>query len=134
MRIEEEYTGVLQNIESTVVHAYGEHPKMTDYDVLRVYEVLADDYSGEKIGRAPRPVRLSETETALMGKIRAMTDWQLGKPGSIKDQSGAPIPYPDPITLDESIMCLKRLIKSAKMWNKEGGQRGYLDFIAEHVV
>jgi hypothetical protein len=36
---------------------------------------------------------------------------------------------PVPITLDEMIACLKRVRRSVKRWTKEGGRRGYLDFV-----
>lgn len=133
MSVEEEYMDVFQNVETAIIRTYREHRNMTDYDVLRAFEVLVDDYSGEKIGRAPRVVRLSETERVLIGSIRTICDWRLGRPNTLVDESGEPIASPEPITVDEVIMCLKGLIKSAKMWNKERGQRGYLDFIAQYI-
>ena len=134
MSVEEEYMDVLQTIESTIIRTYREHRNVTDYDVLRAFEVLVDDYSGEKIGRAQRVVRLSETERVLIDSIRTILDWRLGRSNALLDESGEPIASPRPITVDEVIMCLKRLVKSAKMWDKEGGQRGYLDFIAQYIV
>ncbi len=134
MSVEEEYMDVLQNIEGAIIRTYRDHPNITDYDALRAFEVLVDDYSGEKIGRAPRVVRLAETERVLIDSIRTICDWRLGRTNALVDESGEPIASPRPITVDEVIMCLKKLVKSAKMWDKEGGQRGYLDFIAQYIV
>ena len=133
MSVDEEYMDVFQNVETTIIGIYREHPNMTDYDVLRAFEVLADDYSGEKIGRPPRVVRLSETERTLVDSIRNVLEWRLGRANTLLDESGEPIAPPKPITVDEIIMCLKSLVKSAKTWDKEGGQRGYLDFVAHYI-
>jgi hypothetical protein len=38
-----------------------------------------------------------------------------------------------PKTVDEIITCLKRIQKSIRRWNKEGGRQGYLNFISEFV-
>jgi hypothetical protein len=40
---------------------------------------------------------------------------------------------PKPITIDEIILCLKRVLKSVKRWNEDGGRQGYLDFIIQYV-
>ena len=39
----------------------------------------------------------------------------------------------DPITLDELIICLKRLQKSAQTWTRRAGRKGYLDFIKQFM-
>jgi len=33
------------------------------------------------------------------------------------------------ITLSEMVDCLKRIRRSIQMWRKEGGRRGYFDFV-----
>ena len=55
MRIEDEHTDVLQNIEFVVAQHFRARPEMTDYDVTRVYEALIDVYAGENTGRQPQP-------------------------------------------------------------------------------
>ena len=79
MRVEDEYTDVLQNIEYTIVDTYRHYRDLTDYDVLRALEVLMDDYAGENIGRPPRSVRLSDRERALVDEIRKFCEWRLGR-------------------------------------------------------
>jgi hypothetical protein len=41
---------------------------------------------------------------------------------------------PEPKTVDEIMLCLKRILKSATRWNKEAGRQGYLDFITQFVT
>jgi hypothetical protein len=38
-----------------------------------------------------------------------------------------------PLALDEIIVCLKRIRKSIRKWTKEGGQRGYMNFVDEYI-
>ncbi len=72
MRVEDQYTDVLQNIEFGIVMTYRSHPEMSDYDVIRMLEALIDKYATEKIGRQPRHVLLSEVERALLENVHRM--------------------------------------------------------------
>jgi len=127
MRVEERYEDVLQNIESAIVSIYRGHPELSDYGVMRALEALIDAYSGEKIGRPPRAFRLSDLEARLKDGVREMCEWRLGR--------SDPLPAEvEPISVDEMILCLKRILKSVNRWNKEGGSQGYLDFIVEYVM
>jgi lysyl-tRNA synthetase class II len=132
MRVEEEYMDVLHNMEFAIIEVYKAYPDLSDYDVIRALEVLIDNYSGERIDRPPREFRLTISEQVLVDTVRMMCDMHLGRITSEDDEESLTGPI-EPVTVDEIILCLKRLIKSAKMWNKEGGRQGYLNFIAQYV-
>ena len=132
-RAEDQYPDVLQNLEFGIVASYREHPEMSDYDVTRVLEVLLDRYKGEKIGRPGREVNLSDVERHLLDSVRGMCEWRLGRERPPGTPAGAEELAPEPITLDVLILCLKRLLKSVKFWNKDGGRQGYLNFIIQYV-
>jgi hypothetical protein len=133
MRVEDQYVDVLQNIEFGIIMTYRNHPEMLDYDVIRMLEALIDKYAAEKIGRQPRHVLLSEVERALLENVHRMCEWRLGR-GTLTD---APEKVremvPKPITIDEIVLCLKRVLKSVKRWNEDGGRRGYLKFVIQYV-
>lgn len=133
MKVEDQYTDVLQNIESGIVITYKNHPEISDYDIMRILEALIDTYAAEKIGRPPRNFSLSDTEQILMANVRKMCEWRLGR-GNL---SGIPakekIAKPKPKTVDEIIICLKRVLRSVEKWNKHGGRQGYLNFIVQYV-
>lgn len=131
MPIEYEHPDVLQNIEFAVVSLYKRHREMSDYDVLRVYENLLDDYKDETQGRQPRRHNQSELEQQLYDNIRIMCEWRLGR--SSLDENVPPMENPKPIPVDILLKCLKRLIKSVNMWTKAAGRQGYLNFIIQHV-
>jgi hypothetical protein len=133
MKVEDEYTDVLQNIELGIVITYREHPEMSDHDIMRMLEALIDSYVAEKIGRAPRNFGLSEVELAAMENARRMCEWRLGRGALTDDPQKAKQIAPEPKTVDEILLCLKRILRSARRWNKEGGRQGYLNFIVQYV-
>lgn len=134
MRVEEQYMDVLQNIEFGIVQYYHMFPAINDYNVMRALEALIDEYTGEKIGRPPRNFRLSDTESNLVGTIRMVCEWRLGREESEETEDAEQTPAETGgIGVDEIILCLKRLLKSVNRWNKEGGTRGYLNFIVQYV-
>jgi hypothetical protein len=133
MRVEDQYIDVLQNIEFGIVITYRSNPGMSDAEVMRMLEALIGKYAAEKIGRPPRHFPLSEVEQTLLENVRRTCEWRLGR-GSPKDSpEKARAMVPKPVTIDEIVLCLKRILKSVKRWNKDGGRRGYLDFIIQYV-
>ncbi|MCO5185029.1 MAG: hypothetical protein M9941_05225 [Anaerolineae bacterium] len=128
--IEERYPDVLQNLEFAIASVYREHPdEMIDYDVDFVVSRLISYYQAEQRGHVPQTIRLNGVREELRDRIEAMIELRLGR-GSIEESDrlfGAPIP------LDDMILCLKRIRKSIKRWNKEYGRQGYLEFVTQFV-
>ena len=133
MRVEEQYQDVLQNIEFAIVSTRREWPGMADSAVMRAIEALMDAYSGEQIGRPPSQIDLSDDEQRLMENVRDVCQWRLGRKSLEIESDDGELPPPEPITIDEVLICLKRILKSVKKWNKHGGRVGYLDFIVQYV-
>jgi hypothetical protein len=131
---ERQYEDVLQNIEFGIIATYREHPEMADYAVMRVLEALIDGYRGEKIGRSPREFGLSDAERLMMGAVRDMCEWRLGRKSPAADTEIAGEGKPQPKTVDEIILCLKRVLKSVNFWNKEAGRKGYLNYVSQFVM
>lgn len=127
MKIEEKYQDVLQNIEFVIVRAFRRHPDLSDHGVIRSLEAVADFYAAEVVGRAPRPFGLSSDEQELFGAVREVCDWRLGR---LELQSEHGPTKVEPLTLEELKLCLRRLLKSIRMWNREGGTHGYLEFVS----
>jgi hypothetical protein len=133
MRVEEQYTDVLQNIELGIVLTYRDRPNLSDHDVRRTLEALVDVYKAENIGRAPRQFGLSVDELLLMENVKRMCEWRLGRASLGDDPGKAGKIAPKPITVDEIILCLKKILKSVDKWTRSGGRQGYLNFIIRFV-
>jgi hypothetical protein len=132
MRIEDEYQDVLQNIEFAVANVYRQHPEMTDYAVLTVYETLTGQYSAELNGRNAKSATLSAIEAKLLQAVTDMCEWRMGRaipPGGVDRDTACTA-----LDVATMILCLKRLVKSVQKWNKQGGRQGYLDFMSPYVL
>ncbi len=126
MTFEEEYQDILQNIESEIASVYREHPDIQDSSVMRMLEAVIDNYVAQQRQRPPKRISLSEEEDEMFARVKWICDWRLGK------QETEELPG-KPKTTEEILLCLKRIQKSAKKWNKHGGIRGYLDFVTQFV-
>ena len=132
-KIEEQYADVLQNIESGIVATYREHPEMSDFEVMRVLDALVDGYRGEAIGRTFDDSMLPDLDRLCCDAVRRMCEWRLGRAGPVGGPPSAADKNMEHVTVDEIVLCLKKILKSAKWWNKEGGRQGYLNFVIQYV-
>ncbi|HOX16679.1 MAG TPA: hypothetical protein PLP18_11200 [Smithellaceae bacterium] len=123
----EKYQDVLQNSEFAIVSVYHQHPKMTDYAVMRSLEAIINHYASEITGRTPRTFPLDETEKEIYRKVQDVCEWRLGRPSAIG------MLETKPVSLDEIIQCLKEILKSVEKWNKHEGIQGYLRFVSQYV-
>lgn len=123
----ERYSDVLQNIEFAIVMYYREHPELADSNVERVLDILARIYAAETGQRKAPPVKLSALDQELFDRIRAVCEWRLGRgeaPAETRGKGTPPSKVPEEITA-----CLKRVRSSVKLWTKELGRQGYLNWI-----
>ena len=132
-RPEEQFMDVLQNIESALVSVYKAHADMTDYDAQAAVNALARAYHAEARKSAPPAIKLSPLTQEAYDSVRAMCEWRLGRTratGLFGRLRGLGV---EPLTLEDMIDCLKRIRRSIERWNKEGGWRGYYEFVKEYV-
>jgi len=62
-----------------------------------------------------------------------MCEWRLGREELVSQQDQSELINPDPISIDEIIACLQRIRKSIRLWTKQGGRQGYLEFVEPFV-
>jgi len=133
MGFEDDYLDVLQNIESAIVKTCRCHRELCDYDVMRTLEALINVYVSEQRGHTRREFNLSPGEQEMMSLVHRICEWRLGRRELGDDPDEGDENVPNPITLDELIQCLKRILKSVSTWSKEGGRHGYLTFVSQYV-
>jgi hypothetical protein len=130
-QFEDEYLDVLYKIESAVLAACRKTPSAEDYDAHNAINALIRVYQAELNQRQPPPIRLQPTAENIRDAVQIVCDIMLGrKPLPIEKDRPLDI---ETITLAELVACLKRVRKSIERWTKEGGRRGYLDFISEFL-
>ena len=119
MEFEQLYEVNFYEIEKTVCGVFRRHRALTDHTVLRVYESLIRIYSAKANGREIAfPSKMDEEEEALFQDLHGVCEKQLEE-GTIE--------------VSALILCIKRLVKSVKMWTKRSGYRGYLQFVNKFV-
>ena len=133
MKIEEEYQGVLQNLEFILVQVYRNSPDMVDYDALAGINGLIRTYTAQTRKRKPPELRLKLYQQKAFDSVQGMCEVLLGNE-KFQDEDGNPINIPiEIITLNELTACLKRIRKSIQLWQKKGGRRGYFEFVNEFL-
>jgi hypothetical protein len=123
----QQYEKQLENIETTIVGLYRQQPDLVDFNVDKVLDGLIRTYQAA-LDRAPK-LKLTPLEQTLFEHVKAMCDWLMGLgDGQAVTQwiIHAEIKHLAP---NEIVACLKRLRRSIKMWHKDYGRRGYLDYI-----
>lgn len=130
---EEQYMGVLQNIEFALVTAYRQNPKLNDHAALYAVETLAKVYTAEAQGRTIATPQFQPHEQEAYDSVKALCDWRLGKQALVDEDGGEINVGADVHTHAEIIACLKRIAKSIQGWTKRGGNRGYYDFVSQYV-
>lgn len=128
-KIEDDYMDVLHNIETALVLVYREEEEMTDWETLTAVKGLIRTYNAEERGRKAPNLRLRPLAQLAYDRVRTMCEWRLGR-HNLTDESGEEVKLPmEHLTVSEILACLKRIRRSIEMWQKQGGRRGYFEFV-----
>lgn len=126
---EEQYMGVLQNIEFALLSTSQDFPELCDHNISRVVDAVIEYYKSKARNALPPSPHLSSHEHTMLERVKSICDWRLGLNTALDDQLTPVI-----MTTDEILLCLKRIQKSIKFWTKQGGRRGYINFVMPHVL
>jgi len=133
-KLEEEFEDVLQNLELALVQVYRVHDEMTDWEAETAVASLIRTYTAEERGRKPPNLRLKSLEQEAYDNVQAMCEFRLGR-ADMTDESGKTVAIPiEPIAVSDLVLCLKRIRKSIQLWRKEGGRRGYFEFVGHFLL
>lgn len=97
--------------------------------MIRTYEALIEVYSAERAERLPRDTGLNVLERKVFEAAREICELHLGRVDKLEIEEFAI----EPITTEILILCLKKLLNSARKWNRDNGRQGYLAFISQFV-
>jgi hypothetical protein len=129
VKVEEQYFDVLQNIETAIVTAYEDEPRLLDLDVTDALDVLIRSYALEEQGVSTRTLRLSGPAQRVHDVARRMCEWRLGRQPLNAADSTDGRPATGELSVAGLVLCLKRIRKSVRLWTERGGRQGYLDYI-----
>jgi hypothetical protein len=130
---EDQYLGVLQNIEFGLVTVYRDQPTLVDTGTMYALDILIKAYTEELRGREITPPQFKPEEQAAYNNVREVCEWRLGR-APMTDVKGRKLEADiKPISVEEIIACLRRIRKSVDRWYRENGRRGYFEFISKYV-
>jgi hypothetical protein len=126
MKVTTDAEDVLKEIETAVVRVSRGKADMTNYAALRAYEAAINHYHAIARQQQPKPASLGRPDALVHDAVRTACEARLGRP--ISADANAPV-----LSHEDLVACLRRLKKSVEFWTKQGGRRGYLDFVAQFI-
>ena len=130
MRIEEEHTDILQNMEFAINSVHKENPTMSDHSVTRAVDALIEHYRAVARNHVPKATRLDDPDSIIFHHVWMMCEYRLGR----SVIGGEPLPDELVTTPDVILACLRRIKKSVEFWNEYGGRQGYLTYISNFIA
>lgn len=120
---------VLQNIEFAIIKVYRADGSLLDVDVKDAIDALVRHYGAEEEQRRPPAVRFGERARQVFESVQMLCEWRLGRapfPGETATERGIP--------LRDLVTSLRQIQKSIPRWSRQGGRRGYLEFVSQYIV
>jgi hypothetical protein len=121
---ENQYLDILHNLEVALLSQVQEHSYLSDHDMLRIVKQAILHYLAQQ--KEPPSVPLSplvDIQDTIFNALLTICEWRLGRATFSSN-----LPPCKPITMEELILCLKRIEKSILFWTKLGGRKGYIQF------
>ncbi|MBI4909786.1 MAG: hypothetical protein HY820_39580 [Acidobacteria bacterium] len=124
----EEHIDVLQNIEAGIMAVYRVDKSLLDVDAKDAIDALIRCYHAEEEGRRAPYYNLAARAQTVFDSVKPLCEMRLGRESAPDDAPS------ESISISVLVSCLRTIQKSIVLWNKEGGRKGYLDFISRYVL
>jgi hypothetical protein len=120
---------VLQNMEFAIVKVYRSDSSLLDIDVKDAIDALVRHYHAEEETRTPPALRLGDRARRFFESVQTICEWRLGRapfPGETATDPGIPVGV--------LVAGLSEIQKSIPRWSRQGGRRGYLEFVSQYIA
>ncbi len=132
-QFEEQYNDTLRSMELTLVQQYRQMENLTDWEVRTAVNNLIRYYTAETRRRQPPQLKQDALPQLVFDRLRYTCEGWLGREALIDEQGGVTTLTENALKANEVVACLKRIRRSLDMWQKEGGRRGYFEFIDQFL-
>jgi hypothetical protein len=120
---------LLQNIEFGIIEIYRADPSLLDVDAKDAIDALVRHYHSEQEQRMPSANRLGERAERVFLLVQQICEWRLGR-------SSSPVEAAEPelwIPVSDLVKALREIQKSIPRWSRQGGRKGYLEFVSQYL-
>ncbi len=127
--------GTLASIELAIVACFRAQCGLTDHDSEEAINAVLPAYEPTKRDTSGRVARLGPMARDVFNNISAVCR-VMSHPEGLATEAGEPLANDmrmPPISSETIGACLKRIRKSVQFWRRDGGLRGYLNFINENI-
>lgn len=124
---------VLQNIEAAILDVYDTDATLLDLDVMDALDALQRRYAAEEQGRTPPALRLSERARHVYDSMERICAWRLGHGELNEGDAASRLAAGEASSIDDVLASLKRIRKSVRLWNEQGGRQGYLEYVRQFL-
>ncbi|KAA3659572.1 MAG: hypothetical protein DWQ04_21945 [Chloroflexi bacterium] len=132
-KFEEQYNDTLRSLELALVRVYRKNDAVVDWHVGTAVNNLTRIYTAEQRKRKQPSLKMPpQTQQAFTNLQIACEGW-LGRAPLFDEVGQISQLDQNNLTIAEIIACLKRIRRSIDMWQKEGGRRGYFEFIDQFL-
>jgi hypothetical protein len=128
-KVVEKNYDLLQNIEFSIIQVYREDPSLLDIDAKDAIDALVRHYHLLEEQKIPSEPRLAERPLRVFQSVQTVCEWRLGRT-ALGDETTPP---DDAVSLSELVASLRQIQKSIPLWTKQGGRKGYLDFVSHYL-
>lgn len=133
MSFEEEYVAIIYDIESNIVAIYQERPNLLDAHIETAIDYLIRVYNSEAQGRQSPRKSIRGAASEVADQLQALCELHLGR-AVAEDIEGQPMKLEIPQRTAEDISTsLKKIKSSVKVWSKQQGRQGYLNYVTEFI-
>ncbi len=120
---------VLQNIEFAIIEVYRSDPSLLDIDAKDAIDALIRYYHAEEEQRTPPNVKLGDRSQRVFQSVQGICEWRVGRStfpgGTAKVEAGMPV--------SELVKSLCEIQKSIPRLSRQGGRKGYLEFVRQYL-
>ena len=139
MGLEDRHPDILQNIEFAIVNVYRDDPGLRDNDVIKALDALISHTQRLAMGRESSPPDLLPSSEDVYNAVVGILDFRSETDEEDEQETEERRPrfsraLRKTTREDIYLACLRKIHKSAKRWNRERGERGYLDFVSNYIL
>lgn len=130
---EDKYNDTLRSMELTLVRPYRQLDNLTDWETGNAVNGMIRTYTAEQRRRKQPNLRLNALTQRIYDDLHTICEGWLGRKPLIDEHGNTVTLTDNALDVSEIIACLKRIRKSIDLWQKEGGRRGYFEFIDQFL-